>query len=603
MATDPIDYGALDEGRGCNYWELDPTLQFEAERIYPDDDFEWAEEVLSEFGDVLGHRMADTADRIDKEGHELCSFDKFGERRNEVEYHPLIEEQERITYEEFGVTHDAFHAPPGRDEPVGLSHTLMMQTLLSYVDAGFCCPVSMTTGAAIVLDKFDDGELSSYFEGLTARDLDTHIEGAMFLTEEQGGSDVGANETRAEPVEADDSVAAADIDRDRIYRLHGEKWFCSNIDAEGALALARTPGAPEGVDGLSLFLVPRTKPDGEVNEAHFRRLKDKLGTISVPTGEIQFEGAEAYLVGEEGRGFKYMSEMMNFERLTNATGALGVMGRGLLEAKVRAAQREAFGDAIDEYPLLRRDLVDMSVDYEAAAAFSFEAARTLDERERQGDDSDAYQLMRLFIPVAKYKTARMSVDMSSYAMEILGGNGYVREHTTERLLRDAQVLPIWEGPSNILALDVLRAFNREDAHEALVPYLQAKLDAVEHPALEPLAGTVEERFVELQNALASLATEDGDYAQYHAKRLADLVFDVVSGALLLEEAQEQIDADGNGRKALVATRFIETRFEDDEAYGVTSGERFAMDDETFAAIAKYASVEPETLVDAPTADD
>jgi acyl-CoA dehydrogenase len=592
MATDPIEYGDLDEGRNCNYWALDPTLQFEARRVYPDDEFEWAEDVLSEFGEVLGHRMADTADRIDEAGHELKSFDKYGNRLNEVEYHPLIHEQEEITYEEFGVTHDAFHAPPGREEPVGLAHTLMMQTLLSYVDAGFTCPVSMTTGAAIVLDKFDDGELDEYFEGLTARDVDEHIEGAMFLTEEQGGSDVGANEVRAERT-----------DEDGVYELYGEKWFCSNIDAEGALALARTPDAPEGVDGLSLFLVPRTKPDGEVNESHFRRLKDKLGTISVPTGEIQFEGAEAYLVGEEQEGFKYMAEMMNFERLTNATGAIGVMGRALLEAKVRAAQREAFGNPIDEYPLMRRDLVDMAVDYEAAAAFSFEGARLLDEREREGDDSYAYQLMRLLIPIAKYKTARMSVEMTSYAMEILGGNGYVREHTTERLLRDAQVLPIWEGPSNILALDTLRALNRENAHEALLPHVQSKLVALEHPHLEALAEEVDERFRELQNALATLATEDGDYAQYHAKRLADLIFDVVTAVLLLEEAQSQLDEEGDARKALVAERFIETRFGADEAYGVTSGERFAMEDDTFEAIVKYASVEPDALVEPAPADD
>ncbi|WP_158056232.1 acyl-CoA dehydrogenase family protein [Halorussus halophilus] len=584
MSSGPIRYERLDAGRHCNYWELDPTLQFEARRVYPDDEFEWAQEVLAEFGEVLGHRMADTADRIDKDGHELKSFDEYGERLNEVEYHPLMAEQEEIAYEQFGITHDAFHAPPGREEPVGLSHTLLMQALLSYVDTGFCCPVSMTTGAAIVLDKFDDGELSEYFEGLTARDLTDHIEGAMFLTEEQGGSDVGANEVLAERT-----------DEEGVYELYGEKWFCSNIDAEGSLALARTPDAPEGVPGLSLFLVPRTKPNGEVNESHFRRLKDKLGTISVPTGEIEFEGAEAYLVGEEQKGFKYMAEMMNFERLTNATGAVGVMGRALLEAKVRAAQREAFGNPIEEYPLMRRDLVDMSVDYEAAAVFSFEAARLLDERERVGDDSTAYQLMRLFIPVAKYKTARMVVDTTSYAMEILGGNGYVREHTTERLLRDAQVLPIWEGPSNVLALDVLRALERENAHEALVPHVQAKLDAVEQPVLAELADEIESEFRDLQNALGRLAMEDEEYAQYHAKRLADLIFDVVTAALLVEEAQWQLDEEENGRKALVAQRFVQTRFGEEEAYGINSGDRFAMEDDVFASIVKYAPIEPASL--------
>ena len=592
MSAGPIEYGELEEGRDCNYWELDPTLRFEARRVYPDDEFEWAEDVLSGYGEALGHRMADNADRIDEAGHELRSFDKYGERRNEVVYHPLIEEQERITYEEFGLTHDAFHAPPGRDEPVGLVHTLTMQALLSYVDSGFCCPVSMTTGAAIVLDKFDDGTLAEYFEGLTARTLDDHIEGAMFLTERQGGSDVGANETRAERT-----------GEDGVYELHGEKWFCSNIDAQGALALARTPDAPDGIDGLSLFLVPRVKPDGEINDAHFRRLKDKLGTIAVPTGEIEFRGAEAYLVGEEERGFKYMAEMMNFERLTNATGSVGVMGRALLEAKIRASSREAFGSTIDQYPLMRRDLVDMSVDYEAAAVFSFEAARLFDERERVGDDSDAYRLMRLLIPVAKYKTARMAVDTASYAMEVLGGNGYVREHVTHRLLRDAQVLPIWEGPSNVLSLDVLRAFDRERAHEALLPYLREKLDAIEHPALGGIAATTEARFEELQAALGTLATEDGDYAQYHAKRLADLVFDVVTAALLLEEAQWSIDEADDGRKALVAMRFVETRFGDEEAYGVTSGDRFAMADEVFDSVVGYASVAPESLAERAPGDD
>jgi acyl-CoA dehydrogenase len=593
MSPDPIDYGQLDEGRHCNYWTLDPTLQFEARRVYPDDEYEWAEAVLADFGEVLGHRMADTADRIDEAGHELQSFDKYGERLNEVEYHPFVAEQERICYEGFGITHDAFHAPPGREEPVGLSHVLMMQALLSYVDGGFCCPVSMTTGAAIVLEKFDDGELSEYFEGLTSRDLEEHVEGAMFLTEEQGGSDVGANEVRAVPQE------------DGTYRLYGEKWFCSNIDAQGALALARTPDAPDGVEGLSLFLVPRTKPDGEVNDSHFRRLKDKLGTISVPTGEIEFQGAEAYLVGEEQAGFRYMAEMMNFERLTNATGAIGIMGRALLEAKVRAANREAFGGPLEDKPLMRRDLVDMAVDYEAATVFTFEGARLLDERERTdaGSGDDAYQLMRLFVPVAKYKTARMAVETTSYAMEILGGNGYVREHTTERLLRDAQVLPIWEGPSNVLALDTLRALNREDAHEALLPYVQTKLDAVEHPLLQELADDVQDSFQELQAALGTLATEDGDYAQYHAKRLSDLIFDVVTAALLLEEAQTQIDDAEDGRKALVAQRFVETRLGEDEAYGVTSGDRLAMEDEAFAAIARHASVDPATLVQAAPADD
>jgi acyl-CoA dehydrogenase len=464
-----------------------------------------------------------------------------------------------------------------------------MQALLCYADVGFACPASMTVGAALVLQKFDDGSLDRYFEALTTADYDDHAEGAMFLTEKQGGSDVGANETRAQPVAGE--APTPEGGDPAVYELTGEKWFCSNVDAQGALVLARTPDAPEGTAGLSLFLVPHRLPDGGVNDALVRRLKDKLGTLSVPTGEIEFEGATAYIVGEEGAGFRQMTEMLTYERLTNATGAVGLMGRALLEAKAHAADREAFGETIQDFPLLRRDLCRLTVDYEAAAAFAFEAARVYDRRERRYPDrGDAYRLMRLLVPVAKYRTAELAVEISSEAMEILGGNGYVRGHVTERLLRDAQVLPIWEGTSNILSLDVLRALDRADAHEALVPYVADRLDDLDD-RLAPLAETVRTRFEELQSALGTLATADERTTQYHAKRLADLLYDVVAATVLLTEADADLAAE-DARKALVAEWFVESRF-GDEAYGITRGERPG--DEYFDVIARYGGLEPDAL--------
>ncbi|MEF8840477.1 MAG: acyl-CoA dehydrogenase family protein [Haloarculaceae archaeon] len=594
-SDDAIDYGRFDRGRGdaLNYWTLDPTLRFEARRAYPEGEYEWARDRLEAFGDAVAGPIAENAEEIDRQGMDLDTYDRDGEVINEVRYPAELAETERLTYEAFGLTHDAFHAPPGREEPVSLVHPLTMQALLSYNDAGFVCPASMTVGAALVLETFDDGANDGTFRRLTSRDYDEHVEGAMFLTEKQGGSDVGSNEVRAEPQDDD------------THELYGEKWFCSNVDAEGALALARMPGAPGGTEGLSLFVVPHTDEDGDPNDLVVRRLKDKLGTLAVPTGEIVFEGADATLVGEAERGFRYMTEMLNYERLTNATGAVGIMGRALLEAKIHAANREAFGETIGEFPLMKRDLVEMTVDYEAAAAFSFEAAKHYAERQRQGGgdgarDSDAYRLMRLLVPVGKYKTARMAVETASYAMEVLGGNGYVRGFTVERLYRDAQVLPIWEGTSNVLSLDVLRVLGKEAAHEALIPYVEDLLD-VEHPFVEEVAADVKGRFVGLQEALMTLATEDEDYAQYHAKRLADLLFDVVTAAVLVSEAQWAIDEDGDGRKALVAESFVRSRFGEDEAYGVTSGDRSGM--ERFDAVARYASVDPETLVEAPAADD
>ncbi|WP_435064198.1 acyl-CoA dehydrogenase family protein [Halobaculum sp. EA56] len=578
MSTGPIQYGRLDAGRECNYWRLDPTLRAAAARAYPDGEFEWAEPLLDEFGRECGHGIAERSDRIDRHPPQLRTYDADGEVANEVEYHPDQFETERVVYGDFRLTHDAFHAPPGREEPASLTHTLTMQSLLSYCDVGFCCPASMTTGAAVVLADAEH-DCDGYFERLTSADPDEHIEGAMFLTEKQGGSDVGANEVRAEPA------------GDGTYELYGEKWFCSNVDAQGALVLARTPDAPEGTEGLSLFLVPR-EVDGGLNDALFRRLKDKLGTLSVPTGEVEYRGATGYLVGDEGDGFRLMAEMMNYERLTNATGAVGVMGRALLEAKVHAANREAFGKRLEEHALMRRDLAELTVEYEGAAAFAFEAARWYDEWKRRGGGEEAFKLMRLLVPVAKYRTARDSVDIASYCMEIRGGDGYVREHTTPRLLRDAQVLPIWEGASNVISLDVPRVLERERAHEAFLPHVTDLL-AVDSGRLAGLADEVEDAFTELQAALATLAGEDAGYAQYHAKELADLIYDVTTAALLVDRAADALATDGDARIGLVAAAFVDEHLRSADARGITSGE--AVLDEHFDALARYAPADPAAL--------
>jgi acyl-CoA dehydrogenase len=595
MTDRPIDYGQFDSGKHFNYWEYDPVLRSEAERVYPDGEFEWAESELSHLGDLAGNEIVDRSERIDREGHELRTYDRDGNVQNRVEYHPLQHENDEVVYD-LGITHDIFHAPPDRDEPLGFQHVLTQQAILSYVDGGFVCPVSMTTGAAIVLDRYVDEDhpnaeiLDDFYQRLTARDYEDHIEGAMFLTEKQGGSDVGANETTAEPT-----------DEEGVYELDGEKWFCSNIDAEGTLALARRPNAPEGTDGLSLFLVPHTKRDGELNDQLYRRLKDKLGTIAVPTGEVEFEGAEAYLVGEPEEGFKLMAEMMNFERLTNAMGSVAGMGRAMLESKVHAANRDAFGETIDQYPLMRRDLVEMQADYEGAAAYTFEAARQYADYMRDPDDGRAFTLMRLLVPIAKYRTARDAVDMASYACEVLGGNGYVNGFATEQLLRDTQVLPIWEGTSNILSLDVLRVMAKLNAHEDLIEFVSERLDAIEHPHLIDLADTVEDGFETLQSALLTLATEDEDYAQHEAKELADFIYEVVTATLLLSEAQTEIDENGDARKALVAQQFVETYLETEDARGITNGEK--LPDDSYDEIVRYAPLDPDTLVEPAPADD
>ena len=625
--SEAIDYGQFEEGRHCNYWALDRAIQRELARVYPDEAFAWAKPRLSDFGSVVGHTLADNADYVDSHGPELHTYDKHGEVQNFVRYPAEQLETERLAYEA-GVVADSFEAPPGRAEPMPLTHYFGMLYLLSYAEtSGFVCPVAMTAGAAHVLEKFDDGDLENYYAALTSRTHEELVEGAMFLTEKQGGSDVGAAETTAE------------YDEETGYwRLTGEKWFCSNIDGEGTLALARTPEAPAGTDGLSMFLVPHGDPDQGVltkgdreafdgdpppealNDQYYRRLKDKLGTTAVPTGEVELDGTKAMLVGEQERGFKQMAEMLNLERLSNAAGACGIMGRALLESKIHAAEREAFGSTIDEFPLMRADLVDMAVDHEAATAFTFEAARLFAERERAaraGEEADrTYRLMRLLVPIAKLRTARMAIETTSYAMEIQGGNGYVDEFVTNRLLRDAQVLPIWEGTENILSLDVLRALEREQAHEPFVATVEEMLSTATHPALADTVAVVEEEFQGLTTAMATLAAEDRDYAELSAKRLSHYIFDVFTAALLLEQAQAALDGEaidgwtgegGNtveagpdGRMAIVARRFVQTRLADREARGITGGGRLPL--VWFEAVVNYAPVPPAHLAETVTPD-
>ncbi|MFB6354534.1 MAG: acyl-CoA dehydrogenase family protein [Halobacteriales archaeon] len=581
-----VDYAQLDRGRGVNYWALDPPLRAEVERTVPAEDHGAVADRLEAFGEVVGTTVAENADVVDANGPVLHTYDRHGELVNEVEYHPAHLESERAVYEA-GAVADSFRAPPGRAAPLPLLHTLASVYLLSYADIGLACPVAMTAGAALVLERFDDGANEDYRDGLLARDHDELLQGAMFLTEEQGGSDVGAIETVAEPDDGDG------------YRLTGEKWFCSNVDAEVVLTLARRPDAPAGTDGLSLFLVPRTTREGDRNHLVVRRLKDKLGTTSVPTGEVEFEATEAYLVGEPERGFRYMAEMLNYERLANAFAACGAMGRALLESKRHAADREAFGTTLDGHPLMRRDLVELTVAHEAATAFTFDAGAAYQAAARDGDDR-ARRLMRALVPVAKLRTARLAVDVASYAMEIQGGNGYVADWVTHRLLRDAQVLPIWEGPENILALDLLRAMATERAHEAVTARVRTYLDAADEPALADLAGTVRDGLDELESGLAAVAERDEDYAELHAKALANLVYDVYTAALLLDEARRDLE-DGDGRTALVARRFVDDALRDRPARGVASGERLA--DEWFDAIARYAPVDPAAVETATAAAD
>ena len=584
----PIDYSEYERGQDCNYWELDPAIRRTVERrIGLDDEMERR---LSEFGETVGKQVSPNADVVADNPPKLRTYDRNGERVNEVEYHPKHLENEKLVYES-GLIADLFDAPEGHDDTVSHVEHFAQFYLMEYSSStGLGCPAAMTGGAALLLEKFDDGSLQEYYDGLTARDYDDLMTGAMFLTEKQGGSDVGANDTVAEPTDEED-----------VYELTGEKWFCSNIDSEAALVLARRPEAPEETEGLSLFLVPRTKRNGEPNDFLYRRLKDKLGTRSVPTGEVVFEGAEAYLLGETEEGFKYMSEMLNMERLYNAIGS--VAGRALLESRIHVANRDAFGKKLKDQPLMRRDMVDMTVRHEAAVEATFEAVEQFgrrEEAERAGEtDEHAYRLMRILTPVVKYKTARMAVDNASYAMEIKGGDGYVEEFVHPRLLRNAQVTPIWEGASNIMALDVLRSMASELAHRAYVEEFEDRLDGIDDPRLDETVVKVREELDALSDAFDAIETTEPNVAQHEAKQLADFIFDVTAAVCLLERAEWRLEEADDAREKLVAEWFVRDSFETHETRGIAEDERDTTPLEEYDAIVRYDRVTPERALAEP----
>jgi acyl-CoA dehydrogenase len=608
-ARRPLDFGRFERGRGTNYWALDPALRRELRRSLPDGDREFAAERLRSLGGAVAGTVADNADVLDRNPPELHTYDRHGDVANRIAYHPAQAENERVVVEH-GVVADAFEAPEGRADPLPFAHSLAACYLLNYADTGLTCPVAMTLGVGLVLEEFDDGSLDRFYEGVVARDRENWLQGAMFLTEKQGGSDVGATETVAEPAEP----AAERGEPGSRWELTGEKWFCSNVDAGAALALARRPDGPEGTAGLGLFLVPQGARDGDADADGllYRRLKGKLGTRSVPTAELELRGAEAYLVGDPEDGFRQMATMVNLERLANAMGSMGLVRRALLEAAVHAAGRDAFGASLDSHPLMRRDLIETTVEHEAGLAATFEAARLFDAvRGRRGvgasgvdTPDDPYPLMRLLVPVVKYRTARLAVDTASYAMEVLGGNGYVDEFVTNRLLRDAQVLPIWEGASNVLALDVLRVLDREGAAAPLLGHLRSRLDPVAdrgaespaHASLAEDATTAGEAVDDLETTFARLATVDPDAAQYRGKAVADRIYDAVAAACLLDRAAEELrgggSEDGDARTALVAGAFVADRFRHGPLaeFDERTGERFD-------AVVRHAPVEPELYVE------
>ncbi len=432
-----------------SYFEASPQLSAFCERKLDLGAWAWARPQLERMGDLAVREVAPRAQIADREQPRLVTSDPQGRRINRVDYHPAYREMERIAY---GSGMVAMKYTPQEHSDSAPLVGFALGYLFAMGEMGLYCPLCMTDGVARVLTRFGTPEqIARVVPRLAATDREALWTGAMFLTERAGGSDVGANETVARRAS------------DGSWRLTGQKWFCSNVDADAAVVTARPEGAPAGTRGLRAFLLLPRGNDGVTID----RLKDKLGVRSMPTGEVTLDDAPVEEVGS----FAAIVEMLNLSRLYNSVAAVAVIGRAIHEARWYVERRNAFGRPVIEWPLAQETMADLEAEHVAAFLMTFETVDAM--RRADAGDADAGRLLRILTPIVKEITGKLAVPCASEAMELIGGNGYIEESPLPRLLRDAQVLPIWEGTTNILVLDALRAASKEGLHELILDRIRS----------------------------------------------------------------------------------------------------------------------------------
>ena len=487
---------------GKNHWALEPDLPQILSRHWKG----WIahQDELERFGALAGGEAYRVADHVDHEARPvLVMHDLDGNRVDRVQLSPAHEAINRQLA--------AINQPPYQGE------SWHQHFVLGYLlaDPGLYCLQTITNCVIYIIHKYAP-QFSRWKEELLAG----RAFGATWMTEVQGGSDLGANRVRAVPDGA-------------VWRLFGDKYFSSGAGlTDYAIVSARPEGAPAGPKGIALFLVPRLDSRGELNY-RVRRLKDKLATRAVPSGEVDFDYTEAYLIGRAEEGIYCILEALTLSRLANAAGALGLARKAQLEALFRVQSRVAFGKKLEQHPLIRRDLTDLAVRIAGGLALTFRAVAAWDEAWRETPPySPRYHYARLLAHLAKARTAEHGTFCTQLGMELFGGVGFVEDFAIARLAREALITPIWEGPANVQALDTLEVLFRKGAAEPFLLEFGTKLEAVE---------SEEARLAEaaLQHTLKQLQALPPEEAQWHAKEALRTLADAATVALLYELGSER----------------------------------------------------------------
>ena len=558
------------DSRGLNLFEADPSYRGLLALHLGDELFAHLETHFLRLGALAGAELDELALDSDKNPPVL--------KGQKVENSPAYRKLEEAAFGTYGLAAMSHRGGVlGWPEPLPPAAKYALTYLYVQAEFGVCCPLSMTDALTRTIRKYADPSLvARYLPGLTSQDMEALTQGAMFMTEQQAGSDVGLVATRA-------------VRQGEHWALHGDMWFCSNAAADLALVLARPEGAPAGTKGLSLFLLPRMLPDGTPNRYRILRLKDKLGTRDMPSGEIALEGAQAYLVGDPQQGFKQMADMINMSRLSNGMRAAGMMRRALTEALFVARNRVAFGAPLIELPLMRRQLLKLMLPAEAARSILFFVAKELEKAD--AGDEDARRRVRLMTPLIKFRACRDARKVAGDAMEVRGGIGYTEEWSDSRLVRDAHLGSIWEGTSNIVALDVLRAIRKEGCLEALLPALNERIERAPRLLAGRIAASLD-KAAEFAHETASARNEA------HARQAATGLYYACAAALLADEGTRlgqrasALQPQGDARRHLLAfLAYVHRLAPRDPLRRVTTGS----ESELAAALLPETPLAPETV--------
>lgn len=551
-----------------NQWAEDRPLRSYLNRVLPEEVKAEVFPVLARMGELSGGLLYEfqLADR----SHEpsLIQWDPWGRRVDRIEVTPLWREAKRLACE-FGLVALPYERPYG-----ALSR--VCQLALAYLFHAssdvYTCPLAMSDGAAkTLLFHRNQPLIDRALPRLVSREPDTVWTAGQWMTEKTGGSDVGGSQSVARKV-------------DGTWRLYGTKWFTSATTSEMALTLARPEGNGPGGRGLALFYLETRQGERLAPGIAINRLKEKLGTRKVPTAELTLDGVAAEPVAGLADGVRAIAPMLNVTRLWNSFCAVAEMRRGVALARDYARRREAFGAKLSAKPLHVDTMAGLQAECEAALHLAFYAAELLGKEEHDEGAGDETRLLRLVTPLVKITTAKQAVAVSSEVLECFGGAGYVEDTGLPRLLRDAQVLPIWEGTTNVLSLDALRAMASEGALDLLARTVSKHALAARHVRLREPARRALEATEHAVEYMGRVGRGREDELEANARRVALTLGRALALALLVRHAQWCVEVEGDARAAVAAERFAQN--------GVDMLQGEALDTRAARALAADEPLEP-----------